>query len=89
MRIVHQEMSSQWSDEAAFITPEFKCCAWKECPDNLVDEKRKYSVDEKNPVVATKDRLYDFSRNCTIIGNTPLPLSKVTSWSIKILESKK
>ena len=25
---------------------------------------------------------------CTIIGNTPLPLNKVTSWNIKILKSK-
>ena len=56
---------------------------WKECPD-YVDEFRKYSVDEKNPRIATKIREYC----CTIIGNTPLPLDTVTSWSIKILNSK-
>ena len=84
MRIVHQTKSAQWSDEAEFATPEFKFCVWKECPDN-VDEKRKYSVDERKPRIArmTGD---DW---CTIIGNTPLPLNKVTSWSIKIVKSKK
>ena len=56
---------------------------WKECP---VYEGRKYSVDEENPRIATKIYGKDY---CTIIGNTPLPLNKVTSWSIKILESKK
>ena len=84
MRIVHQGTSSQWSDEAEFTTPEFEeCCVWKECPDD-VDERRKYSVDEENPRIATKIG-YDY---CTIIGNTPLPLNKVTSWSIKILKSR-
>ena len=45
----------------------------------------KYSVDEKNPRVTTK---INGNGWCTIIGNTPLPQNKVTSWSIKILESK-
>ena len=84
-RIVHQGMSSQWSDEVGFTTPEFKeCCVWKECPDG-VDEEMKYSVDEENPRTATKigDDCW-----CTIIGNTPLPPNKVTSWSIKILKSE-
>ena len=53
MRIAHQGMSTQWSDEAEFTTPEFKeCCVWKECPDD-VDEERKYSVDERNSRIAT------------------------------------
>ena len=87
MRIVHQGLSTQWSDEAEFTTLEFKeCCLWKECPDD-VDEKRKYSVGEKNPRIATKiGGGYDY---CTIIGNTPLPPNKVTSWSIKILKSER
>ena len=84
MRIAHQGMSTQWSDEAEFTTPEFKeCCVWKKCPDD-VDECMKYSVYNGNPRIATKiDGGY-----CTIIGNTPLPLSKVTSWSIKILRPR-
>ena len=84
MRIIQQGISTQWSDEAEFTTPEFKnLCVWKECPDD-VDKCRKYSVDEKNPRIATKNKNGD----CTIIGNAPLPLNKVTSWNIKILKSK-
>ena len=82
-RTVHQGMSTPWSDEAEF-TPEFKCCTWKECPDD-VDERRKYSVDKENPRIARK---IGDGYNCTIIGNTPLPLNTVTSWNIKVLKSK-
>ena len=46
--------------------------------------ERKYSVDGVNPRVATKTGDHEW---CTIIGNTPLPLNKVTSWSIKVLKS--
>ena len=85
MRIVHQGKNTQWSDEAKLTTPEFKgCCVWKECPDN-VDERRKYSVDGENPRITTN---LGYGYCCTIIGNTPLPLNKVTSWSVKILKSK-
>ena len=74
-------MNTQWSDEAEF-TPEFKdLCVWKECPDD-VNENMQYFVGGKNPRIATKIE-YGWS---TIIGNTLLPLNKVTSWSIKILE---
>ena len=83
MRIVHQGVSTQWSDDVEFTTPEFKCCAWKECPDN-VDGNRKYSVDAKNPRIAGRIG----GGLCTIIGNTSIPLNKVTLWSIKILKSK-
>ena len=86
MKIVHKEVNTQWSDEVEFTTPEFKdLCTWKECPDS-VDIKKKYSVDVKNPRIATKIGDYYW---CTIIGNTLLPPNKVTSWSIKILKSKK
>ena len=47
----------------------------------------KYSVDEENPRIATMIGGDGYGW-CTIIGNTPLPLNKVTSWSIKILKSK-
>ena len=84
MRIVHKGKSTQWSDEAEFATSDFReCSIWKECPDNL-DEIRKYSVDEKNPRIATNVG----GGWCTIIGSTPLSLNKVTSWSIRILKSK-
>ena len=84
MRIVHQETSTQWSHEVEFTTPEFKdLCTWKECPGD-VDRNREYSVDERNPRIARK--IGNDSYYCTITGNTSLPLGKVTSWSIKILE---
>ena len=86
MRIVHQEMNTQWSDEVEFTTPEFKeCCVWKECPENVY-RYRKYSVDEENHRIATKiggDYVW-----CTIIGSTAPPPNKVTSWNIKVLKSK-
>ena len=53
-------------------------CMWKVCP----DEKRKYSVDEMN---TRKANDYGY---CTIIGNTPLPHNKVTSWNTKILKPR-
>ena len=55
---------------------------WKKCPDDVY-EGRKYSVDEKNPRIVTNPKGDD----CTIIGNTPLPLNKVISWNIRILKS--
>ena len=80
-----QGKESEWSNEIKFVPSEFsECCVWKKCPGN-VDEWRKYSVDEKNPRIAAKINSGDY---CTIIGNTPLPHNKVTSWSIKILKSK-
>ena len=84
VRILHQGMSTQWSNEDEFTTPEFKRRVWKECPDD-VHEKRKYSVDVRDPRIATFIGRHNYG---TIIGNTPLPLNKVTSWSIKILKSR-
>ena len=54
-------------------------CTWKECPDN-VKKEMKYSIDKKNPMSAkiVSDGW------CTIIGSTPIPLGKVTSWGIRI-----
>ena len=84
MKIIHQGTRTQWSDEGEFTTPEFKCCVWKGCP-GYVREDRKYSVDEKNPRITSK---IDDGNYCTIIGNTPLPLNKVTPWSVKVLKSR-
>ena len=85
MRIVHQGMNSQWSDEAEFTTPEFKdLCVWKECPDN-VEKDKKYTVGKMNPRVATKVG----DKHSTIIGNTFIPLSKATSWNAAILKTKR
>ena len=84
MRAEHKEECTQWSNSVEF-TPDFsEYCSWKECPD-YVDESKKYSVDEKNPRIATKinDSFY-----CVITGNTLLPHDKVTSWSVKVFKSE-
>ena len=64
--------------------PEFsKCCIWRDCPSSI-NSPRRYTVSRKSPNIVTEianDGL------CTIIGNTPLPHNKVTSWNIKILKS--
>ena len=59
--------------------------AWKECPDD-VDAIRTYSVDQRNARIAKKTSGSDCY--CTIIGNTPIPLNTVTSWSIRVLKSR-
>ena len=87
VRAVKGNYVSEWSDVVKGRTqkaPDFSECFWKECL-GYVDEDRKYSADEKNPRIATKigDGCW-----CTIIGNTPIPLNKVTSLSIKILKSE-
>ena len=58
--------------------------AWKECPGN-VDANKKYSVDKRNTRIATK---INYCNYCTIIGNISIPLSTITSWSIRVLKSK-
>ena len=82
-RIAHKGMNSKWSDEAEFVMPEFKeCCAWKECPDDI-NENRKYSVDEENAKIVL---MTDWGWR-TITGNVSLPPNTVTSWNIKLLRT--
>ena len=81
VKAVYQGKESEWSDRFELRTSGFSDCVWKECHD--VEKGGKYSVDAKNPRIATKTG----GGGCTIIGNTPLPLNKVTSWSIKVLKS--
>ena len=86
IKVKHCTLSTQWSDHVEFTTSKYcEHCVWKECPD-YVEEGNKYSVDEKNPRIATKTD-GDWLNSCTIIGNTHLPPNKVTSWSVKILKS--
>ena len=86
---VKGNLVGEWSDVVRGRTQKsptnFSECVWEKCPDD-VDAERKYSVDEKNPRIATMNGDYD---DCTIIGNTPLPINKVTSWNIKILKSRR
>ena len=84
VRAVRGSSVSEWSDVVKEKTQKesFEASRWKKCPDD-VNLNRKYSVNEKNLRIAKK-----ISGNwCTIIGNIPLPLNTVTSWSIKVLES--
>ena len=59
--------------------------SWNDCPGN-VNKDNRYAVDKKNPRIATKT---GDCGNCSITGNTPLPLNKVTSWSVKVLKSRR
>ena len=76
---------SEWSDVVKGISREkvFEASGWKECPKNEF-EKVKYAIDNINPRVATSVDGFSFS---TPIGDIPIPLGKVVSWSIKILKS--
>ena len=85
VRVVCGNEVSEWSNvvKRRTLKESFETSGWKECPD-YIDICFKYSVNEANQRVAT----FTSYGYCTIIGNTPLPLNKVASWSIKILQSK-
>ena len=84
VRAVRGNSVSEWSDVVRGRTQKesFEGSWWKECPDN-VDKDMKYTVDEENPRIARMT-----GDGCIITGNTPIPLNKVTSWSVKILGSE-
>ena len=87
MRIEHMSTSTKWSDCAEVGTPEFRTlCAWRECPD-YVDRCRNYFVDPDNPRTATKTD--SDGCHCIIVGNTTLPPSQATSWSVRVKQSRK
>ena len=90
VRTVRGNSVSEWSDVVKRRTQKelFETSAWKKCPDN-VDKNKKYSVYKKNPRVATIIGDEDHEGWFTVIGDRPLPLNKVISWSIKILKSRK
>ena len=77
---------SEWCEEIEFRTPVFsEYAGWKACPEG-VEEINRYEVNESDLTAATKTgNDYHWS---TIIGNTPLPQNKVTSWSVKALKSR-
>lgn len=88
VRTVMRNKVSEWSDVVKGRTEKglFGSSGWKECPDD-VNEKNKYSVDENNHRVATM--VGNEWSSCTILGNTPVPPNAATSWSVKVLKSKK
>ena len=78
---------SIWSNPIVVQTKSvFSKCVWKRCP-YFSFSKSMYSLDEGNPIIATKSS-GDESYQCTIIGSAPIPLNQVASWNIKILKSK-
>ena len=83
VRAEYKGIVSRWS-EAAQLIPEFvECCGWRACPEH-VDEDRRYAVCATNPRVATKTSYW----NCTVVGDTPLPLGRVAEWGVRILRSR-
>lgn len=54
MRVEHCETCTQWSNTVEIIPKFSEYCAWKECPDNI-DKDRKYSLDVKNPRIASNN----------------------------------
>lgn len=87
VKMITGDQEGEWSDETVDFIPEFgMCCVWKECP-NYAGERGRYSISEKNHRIATKvDDDYNY---CSIIGNAHLPPGRVSSWDVKILNSKK
>ena len=73
----------EFSEEAVFTTQnaDFSGHVWKECPGYA--EHRRYLVNEATPWTATACDWW-----CTITGSTHLPLNKVTSWDIRVLNSR-
>ena len=93
VRTIKGNRAGEWSDVVVGRTQKesFETSRWKNCP-NFVDaiyKAAKFFVDEDNPRVASRVNGEDCYRRCTITGNTSLPPNKVTSWNIKILESKR
>ena len=90
IRVVKDNEVGEWSKYITGTTlkaPSFSECIWKECSSDINSAIR-YSVDVLDPTVVSVDEERQTFGQRTVIGNTPLPHNKVTSWSIKILKSK-
>ena len=77
------EKPTQNSSEVAQNVKKWEC-TWKVCPGNV---SSKYAIDPKNPKIAKKVTGGIFGGDCTIIGNTLIPIGTVTSWNVKVLKS--
>ena len=86
LRVEHKGEMSSFSDPVVFTTPDYNSlCAWKECPNN-VNSFMRYHLDEVDPKIATTAGNEDC--RCVLVGNTPLPLGVLISWSIKIRKTR-
>lgn len=59
--------------------------SWKKCPTGTGYEKA-YSLDEDDPTIVTK--CFGYGSTCTIVGSTSFPPRQVTTWNIKILNTR-
>ena len=85
VKVALGEKESEWSEDSEFTTPEsMEYCVWKKCH-AYFEMHRSYFVNRENPRIATNIVGYTY---CTIIGSTHIPLDRVNTWSIKILNSK-
>ena len=87
IRAVKEEAVSEWSSSIKVKTlkaPGLSDFFWEECS-GCSFKRGEYLVGKDNPRIASAKELV----SSTFMGNAPLPLNSVTSWSIKILKSKK
>lgn len=77
---------SEWSAPVKAFTQKqlFENCGWKGYP-ALGDYEWKFTVDNGNPRVALKT--YSERGSCSIVGDAPVPLGKVSSWGVRVLRS--
>lgn len=67
-----------------FRTPKFsECCAWSNYKEREVEKRYTLSKDKRVITLVTRHE------EANICGNTLIPLDKVTTWSIKVLKSRK
>ena len=91
VRAVREKKLSEWSVAVQERTRKmtFDACGWKECPSD-VEEKYRYFIDNDNPRASTRRDFiehYIHRYPYTLVGNVTIPPNKVTSWSIRALES--
>ena len=88
VRAVCENKVSDWSAEVAESTGEevaFSECVWKECGDDVGDDKI-YPISKEQPrVVTLVNGWYYF----VIVGNACVPLGQESKWSVRILRSWK
>lgn len=66
-----------WSEFVkARTASKFSDCAWKKCPDHVALPRR-YRLDEANSMIVSK--IDGDTKYCTVVGDTPIPLNKVSS----------
>lgn len=85
VRIEYEEQASEWSKVVEFTTPRFsELCGWKKCPPNI-ENWRQYVIDDANPkMVESRNDGGSKDYSSAIIGNTIIPLNKITTWNIKV-----